>query len=285
MAEQVFNGFLTSLVGDVAPGDLTITVADGSLAPLAGNYRLKVDNEIMLVTARVANVLTVQRGQEGTVAAAHNGTYSAAVVAVGLLTAASIELLIPQYGDPSQSQVYTRLKAILQAGAGITLTDDDGLEEISVAGGGGGGFSGFGFGFTANVAGIANVGFGPVFPDHKYFDTDGYDQGVNGAGSREIIIPVGKGGRFVIGFDVYLQAVVSPGLVGALIDVNNHVQQYFDELPDISHGTFFPLSKTVVLDLADGDAVAIYMWNRSSGNVTIGSQNNVEMSFWGYKLS
>jgi hypothetical protein len=49
----------------------TVNVTTPSLFPSTGNFRLLVDNEIMLVTSVSGAVFTVSRGQEATMAAAH----------------------------------------------------------------------------------------------------------------------------------------------------------------------------------------------------------------------
>lgn len=93
MAEQYQNDPAdTTLDEDLDGSETTVTVADGSAFPAAGNYRIRVDDEIMLVTARSTNDLTVTRGAEGTSAASH--TTGAAVTL--LLTRGSLLKLLEE---------------------------------------------------------------------------------------------------------------------------------------------------------------------------------------------
>lgn len=73
MAEFLYNSFVSyiSQVGGVAAGDTTFQLLDTGLFPTICNYRIQIDEEVMLVTANVAGLLTVVRGEEGTVATAH----------------------------------------------------------------------------------------------------------------------------------------------------------------------------------------------------------------------
>ncbi|MEM3008358.1 MAG: hypothetical protein QXU32_01460 [Nitrososphaerales archaeon] len=51
---------------------LTVLSGEGARFPSVGNFRVTVDDEIMLCTARSNDTLTVVRGVEGTTAAAHS---------------------------------------------------------------------------------------------------------------------------------------------------------------------------------------------------------------------
>lgn len=64
------NGAISPLMLDVDDNDTTLTVRDGSLYPTA-NFYICLDDEIMLVTGRSSNDLTVTRAQQGTVAVSH----------------------------------------------------------------------------------------------------------------------------------------------------------------------------------------------------------------------
>lgn len=74
MAFELFaNGTTTTtLDGGVSQGAGTVTVSDGSVFPSTGNFRIRVNDELMRVTARSGNDLTVDRGVEGTQEAAHD---------------------------------------------------------------------------------------------------------------------------------------------------------------------------------------------------------------------
>lgn len=72
MPEQYANNAKTTLNGAINNSTTSITVTDGSVFPSSGDYRLKVDSELMLCTARSGNTLTVTRGIESTTAASHS---------------------------------------------------------------------------------------------------------------------------------------------------------------------------------------------------------------------
>lgn len=83
--EQLVNNATTILNGAISsPSSTTITVLDGSVFPTTGDFRVIVGTELMLVTARSTNDLTVVRGIEGTSAATHtDGSTIRAIVTAG----------------------------------------------------------------------------------------------------------------------------------------------------------------------------------------------------------
>jgi hypothetical protein len=85
--EEFANNASTTLsAAIVSTGATTLTVASTSAFPGSGNFRVLIDNELVIVTGVAGTTWTITRGAEGTTAATHlNG---AAVVHV--LTAASI---------------------------------------------------------------------------------------------------------------------------------------------------------------------------------------------------
>src|SRR5436853_6917491 len=82
--ESFHNISVTTLAFSYTNADLVLTVVDGSVLPSTSsgeNFHCIIENEIILVTSRSANSLTVLRGREGTSAAAHAaGTTVAAVL-------------------------------------------------------------------------------------------------------------------------------------------------------------------------------------------------------------
>src|SRR5687767_14977563 len=70
--EQFANTATSLLNGGIDNDDTSLTVDSGSSFPSVGNFRILIDSEILLCTARSTNVLTVVRGQEGTAAASHS---------------------------------------------------------------------------------------------------------------------------------------------------------------------------------------------------------------------
>ena len=69
--EQFANNVTTTLNGAINNSTTTVVVTSATDFPSSGNFRILVDNEIMKVTSRSGNSLTVERGVEGTTAASH----------------------------------------------------------------------------------------------------------------------------------------------------------------------------------------------------------------------
>lgn len=102
MAEQIANYYATSLNAAIDADDTSVSVTDGSGFPSVGTFRCVIqdseDNptsrEIVLVTARSSNTLTVTRGQESTSGVNHaDGSYIAIVLTAGAITSSSGYLL------------------------------------------------------------------------------------------------------------------------------------------------------------------------------------------------
>lgn len=88
MAIEQYANFATTLLDGAINNSVTsIVVDDGSVFPSTGDFRVVIDNEIMICTARSSNTLTVTRGQEGTSAASHsdNATVKSALTKDSLL--------------------------------------------------------------------------------------------------------------------------------------------------------------------------------------------------------
>jgi hypothetical protein len=103
MAEQLANFGETTVNEALDDSETTVTVADGSVFPSSGNFRVVVDDELMLVTARSSNDLTVTRGAESTSAAAHDDGSDITMVA----TAASMLLWISENAaDGAGGKIY-----------------------------------------------------------------------------------------------------------------------------------------------------------------------------------
>lgn len=88
-SEKFTNGAYTTLATAAAAGDSTISVSSAALFPTAGNFRIAVDRELMLVTGVSGTTFTVTRGIESTTAVAHS--YNAPVI--GVITAGAINAL------------------------------------------------------------------------------------------------------------------------------------------------------------------------------------------------
>lgn len=86
LREKLVNDAQSLLDGGIDGSQTTLDVDDGSVFPSTGNFRLRIDDEIMICTARSTNTLTVVRGQEGTSGAAHgNDSVVTAIFTAGNL--------------------------------------------------------------------------------------------------------------------------------------------------------------------------------------------------------
>lgn len=106
MAEQLSNFGRTTITGAINDTTTSVTVSDGSVFPSEGNFRLNCEDELMLCTARATNVLTVQRGIEGTTAASH----SAVTPITQVVTAAAIVALLDERTATQKLWAYNNLK-------------------------------------------------------------------------------------------------------------------------------------------------------------------------------
>lgn len=85
--EQFVNNARTELSASMTAASTSATVADGSVFPATGDFRIIIGAELLLVTARASNVLTVVRSIENTAATIHNVSDSVAAI----LTASALE--------------------------------------------------------------------------------------------------------------------------------------------------------------------------------------------------
>jgi hypothetical protein len=69
--EQFANNAQSNLTAALTAGATSLTVQSAAAFPAAGNFRVLIDGEILLVTAVAGNTFTVTRGAEGTTATAH----------------------------------------------------------------------------------------------------------------------------------------------------------------------------------------------------------------------
>ena len=70
--EKYANNAASTLSSAITTTATSLTVADATSFPASGNFRIKIDSELLLVTAVAGAVFTVTRGTEGTVAASHD---------------------------------------------------------------------------------------------------------------------------------------------------------------------------------------------------------------------
>jgi hypothetical protein len=98
MAEEISNLAVTTLSSAMDGSTTTANVTSGSAMPATGNFRLKIDSEIVVCTARTGNVCTVTRGAEGTTATSHS---SGAAVKLVLTKQALFNLILERKNAPS----------------------------------------------------------------------------------------------------------------------------------------------------------------------------------------
>lgn len=92
--EQFANYVATTLNGAINNSVTSITITSATGFPAAAQYRIKIDSEILIVTAGAGTTTwTVTRGAEGTTAASHSN--GAAVAHV--LTAGALQYWAPAY--------------------------------------------------------------------------------------------------------------------------------------------------------------------------------------------
>lgn len=86
--ERFANTAQTTLSAAVTSGATTVTVDSASAFPNVAQFRVRVDSELMLVTALAGTTWTVTRGIEGTTAAAHpTGALVTQVLTASAMTA------------------------------------------------------------------------------------------------------------------------------------------------------------------------------------------------------
>jgi hypothetical protein len=72
MTEKFSNNAVTTLSAAITTTTATsCTVTDATSFPTSGNFRIKIDGEVLVVTGVVGSTFTVTRGAEGTTAATH----------------------------------------------------------------------------------------------------------------------------------------------------------------------------------------------------------------------
>lgn len=90
--EQFANLAQTTLNGSITNIATTLTVTSATGFPASGQFRIIIDNEIILVTAVSGTTFTIARGAEGTTGAAH----SSGVLVTHVVTAASLSNALNQ---------------------------------------------------------------------------------------------------------------------------------------------------------------------------------------------
>jgi hypothetical protein len=101
--ELFTNNASSTLNGSITSSQTTLMVASAASFPSTGNFRILIDQELMLVTAVGGVTFTVTRGIESTTAGAHSSgvTVNHIITAVGLTQGIQdhAPLHYPQYGN------------------------------------------------------------------------------------------------------------------------------------------------------------------------------------------
>ncbi len=93
MTEQFANNAITTLNGTITSGALSLVVTSATAFPTAGNFRILIDSEIMLVTSVSGTTFTITRAQESTTAATHsNGATVTQIVTAGALSQVKLDV-------------------------------------------------------------------------------------------------------------------------------------------------------------------------------------------------
>ncbi len=96
--EKLANNAVTTISGSMngSSDPVTFTVASAADFPIAGNFHVIIDDEILLVTTVSGTSFTATRAQESTTIASHTSGANVALI----FTSASIKKLIQQYSRP-----------------------------------------------------------------------------------------------------------------------------------------------------------------------------------------
>jgi len=118
--EQFSNGAQTTLNGGINSTTTSVIVDSVAQFPSAGNFRIIIDNEIMLVTAISSYTFTVERGDGGSEAASHSDE---AVVSL-ILTKESMKRLLMDYTPfVDDDNLLAPMNSLVSGGSVIDSTD------------------------------------------------------------------------------------------------------------------------------------------------------------------
>lgn len=135
MAKELYSNYNASygtatLNGAITSGATSALTHGLSNLPGLGNYTVKIDDEIILVTATSGVTLTIVRAQEGTTAAAHaDGS-----LVVPVLTDGSLRRLAVQSHGGTIVSSRRQINLIDAGGITWTLTDDSGNDKVDISG-------------------------------------------------------------------------------------------------------------------------------------------------------
>lgn len=112
--DKFANNVQTTLNGGINNSTTTAVITSATGFPASGNFRILIDDEILLVTARSGTTLTVTRGAESTTAASHADLAPVTMVLTkaGLESIKEAPFIVPISGTPTAIQLgddgYTR---------------------------------------------------------------------------------------------------------------------------------------------------------------------------------
>jgi microcystin-dependent protein len=92
MAEQYANDAVTTLAAGITSSATSLTVASAGAFPTSGNFRIRIDGEILTVTAVSGATFTVSRATEVCAGVQAAAAHSAGATVEHVLTAASVVL-------------------------------------------------------------------------------------------------------------------------------------------------------------------------------------------------
>lgn len=116
MVEQFANNATSTLSSSINASTTSITVVNGTPFSSSGTFRVVVESEIMLVTGRLSDTLTVVRGQEGTIAASHaSGITVTQIMTAGAIAQLKVDstqigILRSGSGDPNTTPSFVQGK-------------------------------------------------------------------------------------------------------------------------------------------------------------------------------
>jgi hypothetical protein len=131
MAKQLYvnsPAVAPTLAAGIAAGDASVTLSDASFLPAVGNVTALIEGELVLITARSGNTLTIARAQEGTTAAGH----ASGKPMYFPLTDASLRALGVQSLNGVQATTRRGLNLIAANGVQAAIADDAANDQASV---------------------------------------------------------------------------------------------------------------------------------------------------------
>jgi hypothetical protein len=123
--EQYANLAQSTLNGGISNVDVSATLVSGTDFSSSGDYRIRIELELIKVTARSGNVLTIVRGQEGTTAVSHasGSTVTQVVTATGLQAVGTVLHRTDTFANLPAAGTEGRL---FLPSDGVSLLRDDG---------------------------------------------------------------------------------------------------------------------------------------------------------------